>query len=435
MDKAEKKIYNAILSGSAICTDSREAKNNTIFFALKGENFDGNNFANDAINKGCEIAVVDDPKIVENDKFVLVPDVLKTLHSIALSHRNIFNIPFIGITGTNGKTTTKELISTVLGKKYKTYATKGNYNNHIGVPITILSIKNDAEIAVVEMGANHVGEIHELCQLAKPSYGIITNIGKAHLEGFKNIENITKAKSELYEYIKNNNGKVFVNYDDPKLFKLSGNLPKITYGKSQNADYFGEIHKTNKFLKITFSCKKSLNKKYVISSNVFGNYNFENIMAAISVGSYFGVEKEDIKKAIESYIPTNNRSQLIETDRNTILMDAYNANPTSMNQAIEAFYSMNLANKVVILGDMLELGEDSKKEHAKILNEVLKQKYDKILLVGKEFSAVAKNGQNLSCFYDNKEIITWLKHNPLSNSNILIKASRGVGLEKIIDYL
>ncbi len=435
MNKTEKKIYDAIINEGAICIDSRNVSKNSVFFALKGENFDGNNFAIDSIKNGCKLAVIDNPKIKVNKNTILVHDVLKTLQNIALKHREKFNIPFIGITGTNGKTTTKELLSSVLSKKYKSFATEGNLNNHIGVPVTLLNIKNDAEIAVIELGANHTGEIEALSNLAKPTHGLITNIGKAHLEGFGSIENITKAKSELYNHIKNNKGILFVNYDNNKLMQLSENSPRVTYGKSQNADYIGEIIENKQFLQIEYYEKKQKNKKHKIKTNLVGNYNFDNVIAAVCIGSFFGVDKTDIKEAIESYFPSNNRSQFIKTDKNTILMDAYNANPTSMKLALENFTALNLENKIAILGDMLELGEVAREEHDEILDFAVKQGYNKIILVGEEFCKSAVNRKNTLCFKNNKEIIKWLKENPIAKSSILIKASRGIELEKILDYL
>ncbi len=435
MNKYEKYIYNELLSGSPICTDSRKILKTSVFFAIKGENFDGNDFAYDALNNGCKLAVVDKPKIKTDERFILVPDVVDTLQNIAKHHRNKFNIPFIGITGTNGKTTTKEILFSVLSKKNKTFATKGNLNNHIGVPITLLSIKDDTEIAVIEMGANNLGEIYHLCILAKPTHGIITNIGKAHLEGFRTTENIKKAKSELYNYIKENKGKLFVNFDNKELMQLSENLPRITYGKSQNADHIGKIEENSKFLKVAFSEKNYIHKKYTVNTNLIGSYNFENVMAAVCIGSFFGVQKEDIRKAIEEYFPKNNRSQYVKTKRNTVLMDAYNANPTSMKLAVENFTSMKLDNKVAILGDMLELGKNSKKEHSEIFNLVIKQGYDKIILVGEEFCSAANKHENIIYFKKTEDLIFWLKEKPVSNRSILIKASRGIELEKILDYL
>lgn len=439
MNKPEQVIYNAILSGSSICTDSRNVVKNSLFFALKGEKFDGNDFAYDALEKGCKFAIIDNPQIYNNDKrLILVADALKTMQNIAVHHRKRFNIPFVGVTGSNGKTTTKELIQVALLKKFKTHATKGNFNNHIGVPLSLLSINDDTEIAIIEMGANHTGEIKKLCRLSKPTHGIITNIGKAHLEGFGSIDNILKTKSELYEYIKNHNGKLFVNHDDGILMKISENLPKITYGMSQNADYTGKIEKNNsEYLKISFSEKVNPCKKWVVNTNLVGTYNFQNVMAAICISSFFGVKNDDIKKAIETYTPSNNRSQLIRKNSNTIILDAYNANPSSMKIAVENFSSTELSNKVLILGDMLELGEEAKNEHLEILNEALKSEYSKIYLVGKEFLSVAKDQKEKEILYfsDTTEIIDWLIQNPLKNSSILIKGSRGIQLEKILDYL
>ncbi len=438
MDKNEKLIYNLLVSNYKICIDSRHAKKNSIFFSLKGENFDGNHFAELALKNGCEYAVVDNNKLKPNDKLIFVPNVLQALQNMASYHRSKISSPVIAITGTNGKTTTKELVYSVLAKKYKTFFTEGNYNNHIGVPITILSVKEDAEIVVVELGANHKGEIWDLCHIAKPTHGIITNIGKAHLEGFEGVDGVIKAKNELYKYIKNQNGKVFVNNDDDLLMDLSKEIKRISYGKSENSDFIGEeaVDKNSLFLKLHFYDNNRENKT-LIETNLFGQYNFYNVMAAVSVGSYFGVDKADIKNAIENYMPKNNRSQVIDSDNNMIIMDAYNANPSSMVLAIDNFVNRSFSNKVVILGDMLELGDETQKEHERIYNLVKPQNFDKIIFVGKAFKDVVCNneqGDVLSFDYVN-EVIEWLKNKPIMKSAVLLKASRGIKLEKLLEYL
>jgi UDP-N-acetylmuramoyl-tripeptide--D-alanyl-D-alanine ligase len=337
----------------------------------------------------------------------------------------------IAITGTNGKTTTKELIHAVLSKKYNVKSTIGNFNNHIGVPLTILSISENHEFAVVEMGANHIGEIKFLCEIAKPNFGIITNVGKAHLEGFGSFEGVKKAKQELYSYIRGIKGKVFINYDNDVLTKLMLNQEKVTFGTRQKYFCFGETIYSNPFLKISWNQQ---NVAKSIQTNLIGEYNFENVMSAICIADYFGVAENDIVHAIENYFPTNNRSQYIETDNNTIILDAYNANPTSMAAAIINFNKINFANKTLIIGDMLELGKSSSIEHSKIIDLVKSFTFSKIYLVGKKFYE-QKIPDNFNRFLNVEELISFIKQAPLSSSLILIKASRGIKLELIKDIL
>ena len=351
-------LYTLFKLYPKIITDSRCVENNSIFFALKGENFDGNKFAIKALESGAKYAVIDNAKFKLNDNFILVDNVLKCLQQLASFHREQFVIPLIGITGTNGKTTTKELIHTVLKRKFKTHATKGNFNNHIGVPLTLLEMPLNTEIAIIEMGANHQGEIKELCEIAKPNYGLITNIGKAHLEGFGGFEGVVKAKNELYNFIRNY-GRAFLNSDNKLLSELAENLNSIKYGTKQDSDCFAEILEINPYVKLRWN-------NIDIQSNLIGKYNFENILAAICIGNFFNVAHSNIKSAVENYIPQNNRSQIVQTKTNKILLDAYNANPTSMSLAIESFELLKSKTKVVILGDMLELGDESIFEHKEI---------------------------------------------------------------------
>nr|HPK04373.1 UDP-N-acetylmuramoyl-tripeptide--D-alanyl-D-alanine ligase [Bacteroidales bacterium] len=328
------RIYDVFCQHPLICTDSRKIQKNCIFIALKGESFDGNQYAEDAIELGASYAIVDNPSFVNSEKYILVSNTLETLQQLALFHRKRFNIPVIAITGTNGKTTTKELIATVLAQKYKVLATKGNLNNHIGVPFTLFELNKTHEIAVIELGANHQGEITELCNLALPEYGIITNIGKAHLEGFGSFEGIIKAKTELFDFLRSHSGKVFINYDDDLLMKHAENLSELTYGSDKNADYRTEIVSNEPFLTLKyFENNNILN----IHSQLIGTYNAGNISAAIAVGRYFGIGSKLIKDAISAYIPQNNRSQLIDTGRNQLILDAYNANPSSMEAALNNF--------------------------------------------------------------------------------------------------
>ena len=425
-------LYKIFIKNPHISIDSREDQNNGIFFALKGENFNGNHFAKNAIENGAAYAVVDEIAFCENENYILVLDVLKTLQKLAKYHRDKINIPLIGITGSNGKTTTKELISTVLSQKFNTLATTGNFNNHIGVPLSILKITDKTEIAIIEMGANHLGEIADLCKIAKPNYGIITNIGKAHLEGFINIEGVIKAKSELFDFIVQNNGNVFVNSDDKLLMELSTKIKRTLYGKTTKADCRSEIVDHNPFVNMKWFSPQG---EKIIKTKLFGSYNFENIEAAICICNYLGVEAWKIKNAIENYKPANMRSQIIHSkNNNTIILDAYNANPSSMKLAIENFAQLNLKNKVLIIGDMLETGSEEKNEHLKILSLIKEKNIQNVFLVGKIFQSVCvinkfksfSNVTNLNNFFIDQ---------PLINSSILIKGSRGNKLESLTEIL
>ncbi|NVN94247.1 MAG: UDP-N-acetylmuramoyl-tripeptide--D-alanyl-D-alanine ligase [Bacteroidetes bacterium] len=424
-------IYKIFQVHPFISTDSRKITPDSIFFALKGENFDGNTFAEKAINDGAAYAIIDNANYKSSDNIILVDNVLKTLQKLAVFHRNTLKIPIIGITGTNGKTTTKELINAVLSKKFKTSATIGNLNNHIGVPLTILSITKEHEIAIIEMGANHIGEIGELCDISKPNFGIITNIGKAHLEGFGGIDGVIETKKDLYKAVQKNNGKIFINTDNKLLLDLSNKIDKITYGNTQNEYCYGNVVKANPFVEIKYFNE---NVEDFIQTQLVGSYNFENILAAITVGIYFDVSKENIKDAIESYQPGNSRSQVMKTTKNTIILDAYNANPTSMEAAIRNFSEIKTDNKVLIIGDMLELGTHSQDEHKRLLEVIKEFNFPNVILVGKEFMAVCEN-KTCNCFIDSEDAKEWLIKNPVINAFILLKASRGIKLEKLIDTL
>jgi UDP-N-acetylmuramoyl-tripeptide--D-alanyl-D-alanine ligase len=379
-----KSLYNIFVQHPAICTDTRQISNNSIYFSLKGDNFDGNAFAAEALEKGCAYAVIDDPDRKTGDKYILVNDALDTLQNLALYHRKQLNLPVLGITGTNGKTTTKELIYHILSKKYNTVATSGNLNNHIGVPLTILSLTEKTEVAVVEMGANHKGEIALLCEIAQPDFGLITNIGKAHLEGFDGIEGVVRAKNELYDYIISNDGLLFVNDENELLTILSEHGNRMFYGNSLDAEVSGSIQSNDPFLNIEVIFKKNKKQKssIEIQTKLFGKYNLENILAAIAVGDHFQVPYEDIKDALEAYEPQNNRSQIVKTEHNTLVLDAYNANPTSMEQAIISFAEIQNDNKLLILGDMYELGDQSKNEHRNVFKLLKKYNLQNIILVG-----------------------------------------------------
>ncbi len=422
-------IYKLFLEHPAVCTDTRSIKAGSLFFALKGGNFNANEFARQALESGCGYAVIDDEKYY-SDKCILVKDVLETLQKLANHHRKQFTIPVIGITGSNGKTTTKELTAAVLSKKYNTLFTQGNLNNHIGVPLTLLKLTKEHGIAVIEMGANHVGEIDMLCKIAEPEFGIITNIGKAHLEGFGGYEGVIKAKGELYKFIKANNGKLFVNEDDDLLMKLSAGMNRLTYGTNLMSHIKGNLDRHSFLAKGTLTIN---GENVEVSSQLAGVYNFHNILASACIGTNFGVSAEQIKKAIEEYIPSNNRSQIVKKGSNTIWVDAYNANPSSMKTAIENFGELHTTGKILILGDMFELGHESHEEHQAIASLIDKHdKWDGVYLIGKEFSNV-KSTANL--FTDLDEFMKWFSENPLSNATILLKGSRGMQMEKILEKI
>ena len=413
-------LYKIYKSKSSICTDTRKIKKGGLFFALKGENFNGNLFAAKAISDGCSFAIIDEKKIATNDKFILVKNVLETLQNLARHHRKQLSIPIIGITGTNGKTTSKELIHAVLKSELNSYATKGNLNNHIGVPLSILKITKEHEIAIIEMGANHEKEIEFLCDIAKPTHGVITNIGSAHLEGFKNHQGVINAKNELFNFIKKNNGLLFVNDDDNLLLNLSEKIERITYGNNGFCEGF--ITKNTPYLSIKFSHTE-------INSQLIGEYQFSNIMLAVCIGNKFNIKDSNIKKAIENYTPKNNRSEILKTKDNLLILDAYNANPSSMKAMITSFSKQDYTNKLCILGDMLELGEYTIKEHSAILDLIDTLNLE-IILIGKEFSKISKEA-----FKDRNAFEIFLKSNPIKNKTILLKGSRGISLEKLTNYL
>ena len=420
-------LHSIFLQFPEICTDTRKIKENSIFFALKGENFNGNKYASVALKNGAAYAVIDEKEYEESDKHILVDDVLKALQELASFHRNHSNAKIIGLTGSNGKTTTKELVNAVLSKKYRTVATKGNLNNHIGVPLTLLSIKEDTEIAIVEMGANHQKEIEFLCSLAQPDFGYITNFGKAHIEGFGSEEGVIKGKSELYDFLIKNDKHIFMNADDPiQLQKLGGYIKKYGFSTDKKDFYKIEFLGANPFVKVGFEDND-------IESQLIGSYNFTNCAAAILMGKYFNVPIDKIKEAIESYSPTNNRSQIISRNKHQIILDAYNANPTSMKAALENFSQMEGNHKIAFLGDMFELGSIAPIEHQNIANLATKLKFDEVVLVGENFNRVDTNLKKYNSF---EELKNFLKDNQLnSESLILIKGSRGMALERILDII
>ncbi|MDV7188571.1 UDP-N-acetylmuramoyl-tripeptide--D-alanyl-D-alanine ligase [Lutibacter sp. TH_r2] len=412
-------IYKLYSQSYLVDTDTRNIRKGSLFFALKGENFNGNKFAKDALKNGASYAIIDEEQFQTSNKFILVSNVLETLQKLANFHRNQLKIPIISLTGSNGKTTTKELINAVLSKKYKTVATKGNLNNHIGVPLTLLSMNLSTEIGIVEMGANHLKEIELLSSIAEPNFGYITNFGKAHLEGFGGVEGVIKGKSEMYNFLRKTNGKAFINSDDELQLKQSEGIESIKFN-SEDIEFL----EVNPFVKIQY-------KNQTIQSQLIGSYNFNNIAAAITIGNYFNVSLEAIKKAIENYIPTNNRSQIIEKNSNQILLDAYNANPSSMKVALENFNQLNSGSKIVFLGDMFELGETSIHEHLKIAELASSFNFNKVYLIGKAFSTT--NVKNAFIYNSFESFKNSTDCKTISNSTILIKGSRGMALERILE--
>lgn len=420
-------LYAIYRQYPSVQTDTRQLKAGDIFFALKGPNFNGNTYAAAALEKGAVLAVVDEEAFFTHpEKMMLTKDVLETLQQLALRHRTELKIPFLAITGTNGKTTTKELVSTILSSTFKTSATAGNLNNHIGVPLTILRIPFDTEIAVIEMGANHEHEIESYCKIARPTHGIITNIGKAHLEGFGSEEGVRRAKGELYDFLRKNNGTVFVCNEYPYLVEMSKGIPTvITYGQ-KSADYTGTPLAESALLSVKADKPSGIDQ---INTQLVGAYNFPNVMAAVAVGTYFKVPAEKIRSSIADYIPSNNRSQVIRQDSNTIIMDAYNANPSSMKAAIENFAGIQADKKVLLLGGMMELGADSVKEHQALVTLLQRTHWHAVVLVGGDFSRT----EHPYIYLENAaDAASWLKQQQYTDAYILIKGSRSMGMEKVI---
>ena len=424
-------LYKLFLKSKFVSTDSRKVVPGSMFFALKGDHFDGNKYASIALEKGASFAIVDNPDVVNSEKHILVKDSLKTLQQLASFHRDSLGIPIIAITGTNGKTTTKELTSAILSQKYQTTYTQGNLNNHIGVPLTLMAMDATTEIGVVEMGANHPGEIRALCEIAHPNFGLITNIGKAHLEGFGSIEGIKHTKSELYRFLEATNGKAFLNENNSILLQLIGKkLETINYA-TKTSGVNGTIFNSGTYLSVDAEIGDSTTQ---ISTKLIGNYNLENVLAAICIGNYFNIPVSEIKVALESYIPGNNRSQLMEKGNNKIIMDAYNANPSSMETAINNILSIKHPNKILILGDMLELGADSLIEHQKVIDRLKDHSEIKIYLLGENFYQTKKHSNVISVL-NMSDLISLLKVHPLQNSLCLIKGSRGMKLEEVLKVL
>ncbi|WP_312993819.1 UDP-N-acetylmuramoyl-tripeptide--D-alanyl-D-alanine ligase [Chryseobacterium flavum] len=418
-------FYPLFLQAGKVTIDSRKITENDIFFAFSGENFNAATLAEKAVDDGVLAVIVELPEFENKDKNIFyVPSTLEFLQELAKYHRSKLTIPFIGLTGSNGKTTTKELIHAVLSEKFNVQYTFGNLNNHIGVPLTILSIKPEHEMAVIEMGANHQKEIEFLCTISQPDFGYITNFGKAHLEGFGGFEGVIKGKSELYDYLKSNSKTIIVNENDPiQAEKTQDYSPKITFGKT-DSDYHFESFSKEHFVGLEYNGMKAV-------SRLTGDYNFTNLCVAASLGLHFGIGFEKIKHAVEQYTPTNMRSQVVKKENRTLVLDTYNANPSSMTASLNNFVTFE-GTKTIIIGDMLELGTESEKEHKNILKLAQELNFDQIITVGKHFKAT--NLSNLS-FEDTTSLIEYLKQNPIYSENILLKGSRGIALEKVIDFI
>jgi UDP-N-acetylmuramoyl-tripeptide--D-alanyl-D-alanine ligase len=430
-------LYKLFMScDQKITTDTRKLENDSIFFALKGDNFDANSFALNAVEGGCKYAIVDSEGVSDGISILLVKDVLTALQDLSRYHRRQLKCTVIGITGSNGKTTNKELIYTVLSKKYHTYATKGNLNNHIGVPLTLLSLTTEHEMAIVEMGANHQGEIAMLSELCDPDYGLITNIGKAHLEGFGGIEGVKIGKSELYKYLKSKNGKIFVNGNDEVLVQLSNDLFKIYYGENDDFDVHGKLFGNSQFVEFKWNKKNvGLENQKLVRTQMFGQYNFINLLCAACIGQYFKVNEADINDALASYVPEMNRSQVKKTANNILILDAYNANPSSVSLAIDNFERQSLENRCIILGDMLELGEYGKQEHRKILAQLSNGSVKNIMLVGVHFWQLKDEFSRYHFFKNVDDLNNFLGNIKIAGSTVLIKGSRGIQLEKTVIFL
>ncbi|MGC4056555.1 MAG: UDP-N-acetylmuramoyl-tripeptide--D-alanyl-D-alanine ligase [Chitinophagaceae bacterium] len=422
-------LYTLYQQYPSVQTDTRKIQEGDIFFALRGPSFNGNSFAHQALQSGASFAVIDDPEFKTDERCILVDDVLRTLQALAQYHRRQFNIPFIAITGSNGKTTSKELVTTVLSRKYRTYATEGNLNNHIGVPLTILKIHKDAEIAVIEMGANHQREIASYCEIALPDYAIINNCGKAHLEGFGGIEGVRRGKGELYDFIRINGGTIFINSDLDYLQEMAAGIEnRVSYG-SANATYTGSVSDDSITLRLQANAP---GYTIEIKSNLVGDYNFANLMLAFAAGNYFDVDKADIKAALENYYPDNSRSQLVEKGTNRVILDAYNANPTSMRAAIDNFAGLTGSNKMLWLGAMKEMGDAEAAEHQDLVEYIGRWDWTSVILVGKEFEPFRGK---YHWFPDSAEAAAFVSAEKPEHSLILIKGSRGSKMERIYEVL
>lgn len=421
-------LYNRFTECNGLTTDSRHCPEGSMFLALKGETFNGNAFAAQSLAQGCRYAVVDEPQYAspENPRIILVDNCLETLQKLANYHRRRLSTRMIGVTGTNGKTTTKELIATVLGEKFKVLYTQGNFNNHIGVPLTLLRLKPEHEMAVIEMGANHPGEIKTLVHIAEPDYGIITNVGKAHLQGFGSFEGVIRTKGELYDFLREKgNATIFIQNENPYLNKIAAGLTRVRYGQTPGLDVTGKVVACSPFLHFSWTAEGI---SHDVQTHLIGAYNLDNSLAAVAIGRYFGVEDTKICHALSSYVPQNNRSQLVHTASNTLIVDAYNANPTSMMAALENFRQMEAAHKVAILGDMKELGEGSHEEHQKVVDFLKECGFERVMLVGPEFGGTASSFEH---YKDVKEVEALLAAHPLQGCCILVKGSNSMKLSEL----
>ncbi|MDL2255972.1 UDP-N-acetylmuramoyl-tripeptide--D-alanyl-D-alanine ligase [Parabacteroides sp. OttesenSCG-928-K15] len=422
-------LYELFIHNPIVTTDSRNCPRGSMFFALKGDRFDGNQFAAKALAEGSNYAIIDDPAYYQGERTILVDNVLETLQLLAQRHRKVVGVPVIAITGTNGKTTTKELIAAVLSTKFNLLYTEGNLNNQIGVPLTLLRLNHEHEMAVIEMGASHPGDIKELVEIAQPEYGLITNVGRAHLEGFGSFENVLQTKGELYDYLRRTHGTVFIKKEDKDLQSIARGIQQVTYGYGDSSFASGQIVGSDPYLVLQW---KQQGKDNLVATHLIGDYNIDNVLAAVTVGRYFKIPSARINRAIEGYEPSNNRSQLKKTKQNTLIIDAYNANPTSMKAALDNFSGMSATPKAVILGDMFELGENSESLHAEIVNQLQDGGFDKIYLCGEQFSRV---GEQYNHYTTTNELIEALRQTPLTGYTILIKGSRSMALETIEDVL
>ena len=422
-----KELYELYSLSYKVVKDTRDEVANTMYFSLKGENFNGNKYALEAVQRGANYAIIDEEMYQVDERLILVDDVLTCLQDLARYHREQLGIPIFALTGSNGKTTTKELINAVLNKKFNCYATKGNLNNHIGVPLTLLAMTPEHDFGVVEMGANHQFEIEALCNIALPDYGYITNFGRVHLEGFGSFEGVIKGKTEMYKYLKRDRKKVFVNQLDPIQMKKSKGMERIIFG-SDSSDFEVTFLDADPFVRLLF-------KGSEICSQLIGAYNYANIAVSVCVGSYFGIQYEDIKSAIEAFIPDNNRSQIIKVDSNKVILDAYNANPNSMDAAIQNLAGLSDEKKVAILGDMFEIGDDTLLEHQRIVDQISLLGLDKVYLIGESFSKTKVEVNEILKFRTFNDFTDHFGSSSFNKTTFLIKASRGMALERVLDYL
>jgi UDP-N-acetylmuramoyl-tripeptide--D-alanyl-D-alanine ligase len=421
-------LHEKFLACSGVSTDTRKIDPGAMFFAIRGDRFDANAFAAEALEKGAAFVVIDNPDYLIDARTILVEDSLKALQRVAAHHRKFLRLPIVSLTGSNGKTTTKELIQAVLSEKFRTKATSGNLNNHIGVPLTLLSFTGETEIGIVEMGANHRKEIEFLCNIVQPDYGYITNFGRAHLEGFGGVDGVISGKSEMYDYLRSAGKLAFVNLDDPIQAEKTADIRRFTFAQHVKSDLCISAVSASPMVKLTFGATE-------ISSRLIGLYNANNIAAAAAIGKYFGVPDDDIRTTIESYTPANNRSQLLNKGTNEIILDAYNANPSSVAVALDNLIQLAKPNKIAILGDMFELGADSLAEHRAIVEKMLDARDIRTVFIGKDYYASRQEAPNVEFYGTFDEFVSVLQKNPVSNASLLIKGSRGMALERILEFL